>query len=462
VPPGELRRSARVSGLRLHFDIDRRNGVDYAVNVEPCSGGRAARRHRRVTDQVGSHVPDAPHEPFGTPHRVVGLDQQTQPLEVARRWALALAAGDLPELLRLHAPDAVIHTGESDVRGRRHVQAFLEGQDVGHAASHPQTWRGSGDLVEFGYSGAPGTVIVRVAHGEVAELWWGAGGEMVPGHAVGAVQPAALQVTATGEVPDAVVSGARFRVAAVTDRLPQPVLHRRLKLGRSGDPAHPAPWSAALSVDLDGEVIRVSATAAAPRDVIDRLLARLADRLEHRSDREARRAAALPPEPGEWRRGFRPTVRQPYADRPRDERELVRHKTFLDEPLTVEEAAWDLVQLDYDAYLFRELSTGHDAAMQRIDGGLVLVLVAPGGAPPPVMGSLAEVEVRYGAPQLSVAGAVEWLDSTGDRFLVFENVASGRGNLLYRRTDGHYGLIAPDEGGIETGDGDLTLPLDLT
>ena len=35
------------------------------------------------------------------------------------------------------------------------------------------------------------------------------------------------------------------------------------------------------------------------------------------------------------------------------------------------------------------------------------------------------------------------MNAVGHRFLFFENAATGRGSVLYRRYDGHYGLIEP-------------------
>ncbi|MFI8458033.1 sigma 54 modulation/S30EA ribosomal C-terminal domain-containing protein [Kitasatospora sp. NPDC085464] len=46
-------------------------------------------------------------------------------------------------------------------------------------------------------------------------------------------------------------------------------------------------------------------------------------------------------------------------------------------------------------------------------------------------------------PELTVAEAVSRLDLTGLPFVFFTDTATGRGNVLYHRYDGHYGLITP-------------------
>ena len=47
------------------------------------------------------------------------------------------------------------------------------------------------------------------------------------------------------------------------------------------------------------------------------------------------------------------------------------------------------------------------------------------------------------APGLTVAEATARLEAAGQSFLFFVNPETGRGNLLYHRYDGHYGLIEP-------------------
>jgi hypothetical protein len=42
---------------------------------------------------------------------------------------------------------------------------------------------------------------------------------------------------------------------------------------------------------------------------------------------------------------------------------------------------------------------------------------------------------------MALEDAVELLDLSEDRFVFYGDTASGRGQVLYRRYDGHYGLI---------------------
>ncbi len=47
------------------------------------------------------------------------------------------------------------------------------------------------------------------------------------------------------------------------------------------------------------------------------------------------------------------------------------------------------------------------------------------------------------AHTLTVQEAREQLDVSPDPFIFFTNDEDGRGQVLYRRYDGHYGLITP-------------------
>jgi putative sigma-54 modulation protein len=44
---------------------------------------------------------------------------------------------------------------------------------------------------------------------------------------------------------------------------------------------------------------------------------------------------------------------------------------------------------------------------------------------------------------MDVEEAIMQMDLVGDSFLVFTNARTEKVNVLYRRNDGHYGLIEP-------------------
>ena len=98
--------------------------------------------------------------------------------------------------------------------------------------------------------------------------------------------------------------------------------------------------------------------------------------------------------------------------------------------------------LDYQAHLFTGLDTGQDAIVYRAGPtGYRLARQAPG----PTLRS-ADVPLTihpHPAPVLPVEQAMARLGTANDDHLFFTDSTTGRGQLLYRRVDGHYGLVWP-------------------
>jgi hypothetical protein len=122
---------------------------------------------------------------------------------------------------------------------------------------------------------------------------------------------------------------------------------------------------------------------------------------------------------------------------------VVRRKSFALDELTIDEAALDMEMLDLDFYVFFELATGVDAVLyRRPDGRLGLRRLHPVDLP--AVAEAVEVVLEpEAAPALALDDAVEWLDVAGDPFVFFRSQETGRANVVYRRYDGHYGLITP-------------------
>ena len=122
----------------------------------------------------------------------------------------------------------------------------------------------------------------------------------------------------------------------------------------------------------------------------------------------------------------------------------MRHKTFAVKELTPDDAAFDMEQLDYDFYLFRDLASGADSVMERTETGSyrLLTLVRPAMEPGPTAVPITVVDTPV--PVLALGGAIERLDAGRELFVFFADAATGRGKVVYRRYDGHYGLITPD------------------
>ncbi|MGW2372631.1 sigma 54 modulation/S30EA ribosomal C-terminal domain-containing protein [Kitasatospora sp. NPDC001683] len=91
-------------------------------------------------------------------------------------------------------------------------------------------------------------------------------------------------------------------------------------------------------------------------------------------------------------------------------------------------------------HLFTDAASGRDSVVHRdpADGGYRLATAEPHAEPVPGLPLS-----TFGAPRLAVAEAVARLDLGGLPFVFFTDAATGRGNVLYHRYDGHYGLITP-------------------
>ena len=260
-----------------------------------------------------------------------------------------------------------------------------------------------------------------------------------------------VQTHAHGDVPEDAMDLAVMRVRAVLRMAPEPVLFARVKLTMSPDPAVELPAVAQANIDLNGRLVRAQAVAATMRDAIEML----SDKLRVQLERGARHWARLrgsqpsppggpraPAQPGEWRHQSVPTPRLPYFPRPVDERGVVRHKSYGLARMTPDEAVADMELLDYDFHLFTERSTNQDSVVYRSGDRYTIAQVHP---KPDRMGGLSgEFAVsEVPAPKLSIGEAESRLEEFGQSFVFFLNRATGRGNLLYHRYDGDYGLITP-------------------
>ncbi|MCO8125673.1 sigma 54 modulation/S30EA ribosomal C-terminal domain-containing protein [Acidimicrobiia bacterium EGI L10123] len=177
-------------------------------------------------------------------------------------------------------------------------------------------------------------------------------------------------------------------------------------------------------------------------DLLDaRARRRLTQLAEHRQT--LRRRGPSSPE-GQWRRGDAPTERPPHLPRPAAEREIVRRKSFTTAEATVDEAIFDMEALDHDFFLFTDLASGQDAVVHARDDGTYGLQYARGVDEDPTEPTAAAVEVQPDpAPRFTVDQAREHLDLSGAPWLFFVDADHDRGRVLYRRDDGHYGLIAP-------------------
>lgn len=437
-PVGEVEPAARIPSARVRFDLVRDRGSERAANVRLRTGTRTNKRQRRFADLTGARRPGAKVATIA--NRSLGIDVATQPFRVARAWLAALADDDPDGATALYLPGARLHAESGTSSGRREIRAEL-GRQPGRGIDVDGSEISGLDRyvrVDFTAADGPKTTYLEIDRGAIVEQWLGTEPpvEAPP-------QPAGeAEVVRRGRIPDGADDYARGKLAHLVERAGQPVRYTRIKLTMAENPVVERPAMAELTVELDdGELLRAHRAAATFGEATDLAMDRLAAIMEHRRDRHRHDPTGTPAEPGGWRHGNLTREPRPYFDRPVEERELVRHKSFAPESMTVEEAEWDMDLLDYDFFLFVDSATGGDTMLERADDGPpVLHRLDPPGEPPPSGGAVLS---SLRPPELEVSAALELLRRSGERWLFFRNRTTGRGNVVYHRYDGHDGLITP-------------------
>jgi ribosome-associated translation inhibitor RaiA len=250
-------------------------------------------------------------------------------------------------------------------------------------------------------------------------------------------------VARRGAIGEADLDYALGRIAALVPQVPGPLLLVRLLLAVVGDPARDRPAEVKAELDVNGTLLRAHVAGHDMQEAADLLQLRLRSQLEHLAERQhAHRAREAGGEPRSWHHGDLPTARPPYFDRPVDERDVVRRAVSLVDPLAADEAASDLELVDDDFQLFRELTSDLDAVIERVEDGYRLARVR--AVPVPLGPTAVPIELAaVDAPRLTLAEAIERLDAGGERFVFFVEPTTDRGNVVYRRYDGHYGHLVP-------------------
>jgi ribosome-associated translation inhibitor RaiA len=253
--------------------------------------------------------------------------------------------------------------------------------------------------------------------------------------------PREPSIVVRGHVPDGMVAYARKQLVTTIAHTAAPVLAAEVRLDHHADPAREHPFHVEMTIDLDGTPVRAHGSEATMSEAIDRAASRLRRRMEAVLERP--QAAQLRHcDPTAWHHDDEPMRRLRFYPRPAGERALVRRKTFALRSESIEDALFDLEALDHDFFLFVHDETGAEAVVYRVDHGhgLMQRVETP------------EAIKRVGMPlalgssptTTTLKGALSVLDETDAPFEFFVDAVNGCGMVVYRRYDGHYGLILPD------------------
>lgn len=245
-----------------------------------------------------------------------------------------------------------------------------------------------------------------------------------------------IEVQAPHDRPRDIIPYAREQIRRLFQFSHQPVLGARVRISRHPDPAVADPCVARASLNLNGRSLRAHAAAPTAKQAVDRVR----DRLRHRLQHPARTVGSR-----EERHGQAPSHRPGYRAIPARERQIVRHKALGLHRCDVDQAADVLEDMDYDFHLFTEVGADQDSVLYRSgDTGYRLAQLQPDP------NSLADHTLPltispHPAPVLDTDEAIIRMAFLAEPFLFYLDGERGRGAVLYRRYDGHYGLITPAE-----------------
>lgn len=244
-----------------------------------------------------------------------------------------------------------------------------------------------------------------------------------------------LQFHTEGDTASRYVGYARRRLLPAIGSAPEPVTEARVRLISSDNPVHPRPARAQVLLNLGGSLVRAQVAGESMSAAIDALRTRLQGQLDRRADNFAK--SATPP-------GRKDLVgnRPVFYHRPLAERTLRPPKEYWIAEATIDQAIEEMELLDHDFFLFVETVTGCDAVVSREpDGSYTYRAIGTVMNPPPSSDRV--IASTVAVPRLALEEAVDRIGVTGERFVFFENRDTSRGNVLYRRYDGDYGLVKP-------------------
>lgn len=251
-------------------------------------------------------------------------------------------------------------------------------------------------------------------------------------------------VSTHGKVPHGAGDYAKRKVEALYRSAPRPVLHAAIRLEHEVNPGLEKPMTVEVSLDVSGRDVRAKAAAATMGeavDLVDDRLRRQLKRLAEINITKGRRPKVR--EDGEWRHGDGLLHRPLWRERPAEDRQVVRRKTFAVGEMSPDEAVFEMEQLDHDFYLFVNVDTHEDNVVERRDDGTYL-LAELRTHDPQLDGCVAPIKAAATMPpELGLDAAAELLSVENANFVFYLDSATGRGHVLYRRFDGNYGLIVP-------------------
>jgi hypothetical protein len=215
-------------------------------------------------------------------------------------------------------------------------------------------------------------------------------------------------------IPRSAGGYARAKMSDLARMAPRTLRHVHIRLVRA-TPAVTSPVLAHVRADLDGTPLVTHALGSTARETVDLVQAKLRGQLRRLPHGDARARHG-----GHRRRYVR------------------RSHTRLTSPADVGAAIRQLADLEYRFGLFTEATTQQDSVVWRTrDGAYRLTQLDPHADGVP-----ADVDLDPApAPVMNDAEALQRLDETRALFVFYREPRTDRGNVVFRRADGGYGLL---------------------
>ena len=251
-------------------------------------------------------------------------------------------------------------------------------------------------------------------------------------------------MTRRGQVPSLLDEDVQRQIGPLDRLVKAPILDAHVVLTQEENPRIERPARAEAEINVNGHVIRGRVAEVEMRHAVDQLAEHLRGQIRRFVDSRitAHRRAAHPPA-GEWRHRQWSPPRPGYLPRPAEERELARRKTFSLDAMSPTQAAELMQDLDHDFLLFQDAGTKADAVAYVREDGRLGVIEPAGTELPDAPGEAVRYEQSRLSEPITLDAAVAEMNELSHHFLYFVNAESGRGNVIYMRYDGHYGLIEP-------------------
>jgi ribosome-associated translation inhibitor RaiA len=248
-----------------------------------------------------------------------------------------------------------------------------------------------------------------------------------------------IQIELGEGVPRGDADALRTGILELTELQEKPVSHARITLRRGLGQHGARHYVADASVIVDGRTIAAHAMGGSANEAtkaVRNRLRRQLHRVLNKARDQQRRGVTVAPLPRNL--SYRPQE----GVKPAPLRRIVHRRTYLQTPLGTVEAVDDLLDIDGDFMLFVHARTHEDVVVYLRDDGRIGLLFPEGSRLADEDDIVVPKPSRYPAPIFLSAARTE-MDFLDHRFLYFTDAADGRGQVIYLRHDGDYGLVEP-------------------